>query len=107
MVTTKNKASLNSTISPWLKKRVVELSETEDFANISDVVSQALSEFIARYDERMERTMQGIDPKQLKMFLSSPDGEAYIRSIIRKSLAETKEKSAAIVADGTYHFDIQ
>ncbi|MEZ5334371.1 MAG: hypothetical protein R2741_03580 [Methanolobus sp.] len=58
MVTTKNKAQLNSTVSPWIKKRIEEMVQTEDFSSISDVVSQALSEFISRYDEIKSRKLE-------------------------------------------------
>ena len=51
----KNKAQLNVTISPWLKKRVEEIAATDDFSSMSDVVSQSISEFIARYDEKKSR----------------------------------------------------
>lgn len=51
MVTSKkNKARLNSTVSPWIKKRIEEIANTDDFSIISNAVSQVLSEFIARYD---------------------------------------------------------
>jgi len=58
VVITKHKAQLNVTVSPWIKKRVEEIANTPDFASLSDVVSQALSEFIARYDERKKEKAQ-------------------------------------------------
>jgi Arc/MetJ-type ribon-helix-helix transcriptional regulator len=58
VVIVKNKASLNVTVSPWIKRRVEEISDTPDFASVSDVVSQALSEFLARYDDRKKSQAQ-------------------------------------------------
>ena len=61
----KNKAPLNSTVSPWIKKRIDEMANTEDFASVSDIVSQALSEFIGRYDaikERERLTRESVSP---------------------------------------------
>ncbi|MBE0522484.1 MAG: hypothetical protein IBX39_09510 [Candidatus Methanoperedenaceae archaeon] len=54
MALQRNKAQLNSTISPWIKKRIDEIANTQDFASLSDVVSQALSEFIGRYDMKKQ-----------------------------------------------------
>jgi two-component system, sensor histidine kinase PdtaS len=48
----KKKTQINATVSPYIKQRCVEISETADFASLSDVVSVALSEFIGKYDER-------------------------------------------------------
>lgn len=48
----KNKDQISATVSPYLKKRCIEISQDPEFTSVSDVVSQALSEFIAKYDER-------------------------------------------------------
>jgi two-component system, sensor histidine kinase PdtaS len=48
----RNKEQINATVTPYLKKRCIEIAEGPDFTSISDIVSQALSEFITKYDER-------------------------------------------------------
>ncbi len=48
----KKKEQINATVSPWLKKRCTEIAQGPDFSSVSDVVSQALSEFIAKYDDK-------------------------------------------------------
>lgn len=50
MATVRNKAQVNATVSPWIKMRCVETANSPEFASLSDVVSQALSEYIGKYD---------------------------------------------------------
>jgi Arc/MetJ-type ribon-helix-helix transcriptional regulator len=102
MVTTKNKAQLNSTVSPWIKKRIEEMVQTDDFSSISDVVSQALSEFIGRYDEKKSREGESsvLRPASLDAsYFQTLEGKALIKSIIRESLSQpepTKKKPVVV-----------
>ena len=89
MVTTKNKAQLNSTVSPWIKRRIEEMVQTEDFSSISDVVSQALSEFIARYDEIKSRKLESSAPVVDASYFQTSEGKDLIRSVIIEAFTST------------------
>jgi len=91
MVTTKNKAQLNSTVSPWIKKRIEEMVQTEDFSSISDVVSQALSEFIGRYDEIQSRKLESSAPVVDAAYFQTSEGKALIKSVIIEAFTSTDE----------------
>lgn len=91
MVTTKNKAQLNSTVSPWIKKRIEEMVQTGEFSSISDVVSQALSEFIARYDEIKSRKLESSAPVVDASYFQTSEGKALIRSVIIEAFTSTDE----------------
>ncbi len=45
--TVRKKDSINATVSPSLKKKVVELVESGEYSSMSDVVTQALTKFFA------------------------------------------------------------
>lgn len=72
----KKKEQINATVSPWLKKRCTEIAQGPDFSSVSDVVSQALSEFIAKYDD--------IKTKEAKKY------EEKITEILIHALMQTK-----------------
>ncbi|MDP2218385.1 MAG: hypothetical protein Q8J68_13995 [Methanolobus sp.] len=91
MVTTKNKAQLNSTVSPWIKKRIEEMVQTEDFSSISDVVSQALSEFIGRYDEIRSQKLKNSAPVVDASYFQTSEGKAMIKSVIIEAFTSTDE----------------
>jgi hypothetical protein len=46
----KNKLQINATVSPWIKKRCIELANEPEFTSISDIVTIALIEFFEKYD---------------------------------------------------------
>jgi hypothetical protein len=46
----KNKLQINATVSPWIKKRCIELANEPEFTSVSDIVTIALIEFFAKYD---------------------------------------------------------
>ena len=50
----RNKATINATISPYLKRKLEVLADTDDFSSLSDVVAVACHEFLARYDANKE-----------------------------------------------------
>ncbi|ADI73568.1 hypothetical protein Metev_0662 [Methanohalobium evestigatum Z-7303] len=48
----RKKNTICATVSPYVKKRVDDLVNSNDFSSMSDLVSQALSEFIANYEKK-------------------------------------------------------
>jgi Arc/MetJ-type ribon-helix-helix transcriptional regulator len=51
----RKKAQITASVSPSMKKRCVKIVENgSDYSSLSDIVSQSLSEFLARYDERQK-----------------------------------------------------
>lgn len=72
----KKKEQINATVSPWIKMRCLEMTESPDFSSLSDIVSQALSEFIAKYDERKIK--------------EAKKHEEYIPEILISALMQTK-----------------
>lgn len=65
--------------------------QTEDFSSISDVVSQALSEFIGRYDEIKSRKLESSVPVVDAAYFQTPEGKALIRSVIIEAFTSTDE----------------
>lgn len=54
------KEKINATVSPYLKKRIDELVEKNEFSSISDFVSIASAYFLSDYDSREESTKKKI-----------------------------------------------
>ena len=50
----RNKATLNASVSPSLKRELEELVETDDFASLSDIVAIACQDFLTRYTMKRE-----------------------------------------------------
>lgn len=50
MATSRKKDSINATVSPSLRKRVEEVVDNKEFSSLSDVVSQALTQFFEKRD---------------------------------------------------------
>lgn len=44
------KATINATVSPYIKKKADELVANKEFSSISDLVNTALTEFISKYE---------------------------------------------------------
>ncbi|MHC1757528.1 MAG: ribbon-helix-helix domain-containing protein [Methanosarcina sp.] len=50
----KKKVTLNVTISPYLKRKIDALVETEEFSSASDLTTTALTEFLLKHDLEQE-----------------------------------------------------
>ena len=50
----RNKATINATISPYLKRKLEVLADTDEFSSLSDVIAVACHEFLARYEANKE-----------------------------------------------------
>ncbi|RLI75449.1 hypothetical protein DRP05_14835 [Archaeoglobales archaeon] len=44
------KERLSISISPYLKKKLKEMEESGEFANVSEIVNLAIAEFIGKYE---------------------------------------------------------
>ena len=51
----RNKETICATVSPYVKKRVLECVAEEEFSSMSDLVSVAVTEFIARHDAEKQK----------------------------------------------------
>lgn len=58
----RRKFTVSVTLSPNLVHQIDDVVESGEFAGQSDVISQALSEFFARYYERKESKMMASQP---------------------------------------------
>jgi hypothetical protein len=80
----KNKDQINATVSPYLKKRCIEISQDPEFTSVSDIVSQALSEFIAKYDERKMKETKKYEDNAAKLLIltlmQTKDGHDFLES---------------------------
>lgn len=75
----------------YLIERVAALSDTKKFGSQSNIVSTAVAEFLARNECTIaEQQIETIN-KLIENYLKSPEGEAIIRSIIRKILTPKDE----------------
>ncbi|WP_440944986.1 hypothetical protein ACSAZL_12560 [Methanosarcina sp. T3] len=50
----KKKVTLNVTVSPYLKRKIDALVETEEFSSASDLTTTALTEFLLKHDLEQE-----------------------------------------------------
>ena len=91
----KKKRPKSYSMDDYLIERIATLSETGKFGSQSNIVSTAVAEFLAKNEttilEQQERQINA----HIAAYLQSPEGEELIRSILRKSLAASEEKSAA------------
>lgn len=91
----KKKEQINATVSPWLKKRCIEIAQGPDFSSISDIVSQALSEFIAKYDDKKATETKKQEEKILEMFIYSlmqtKSGQEWLESMYKSDQRLTYE----------------
>jgi hypothetical protein len=94
----KKKEQINATVSPWLKKRCTEIAQDPDFTSVSDIVSQALSEFIARYDERKNKEAkkheENVSEILICALMQTKNGQDWLESIYEsnpKLFSETEE----------------
>jgi hypothetical protein len=81
----RNKEQINATVTPYLKKKCMEIAEGPDFTSISDVVSQALSEFIIKYDEKKSKETKKHQENVSHLFictlLKTQSGQDFLESI--------------------------
>lgn len=87
----KKKQQINATVSPWIKKKCLELAETPEFSSVSDVVSLALSEFFGKYDylktkESKERETRIMD--LFEILMKTKEGQEWLQSVYK---IETKK----------------
>ncbi|OPY19419.1 MAG: hypothetical protein A4E24_01665 [Methanomethylovorans sp. PtaU1.Bin093] len=83
-------------LSPNTIKKLEAYSNSEEYGNKSSIVQQAITEFFAREEMRVEKEEYLTSVRIfISEFLQSPEGEALIRSILRKSLAASDEEAAA------------
>lgn len=94
----KRKEQINATVSPWLKKRCTEIAQGPDFSSISDIVSQALSEFIAKYDDKKDKETKKHEKKipeiLIHALMQTKNGQEWLESInnsSKKSFIKRKE----------------
>ena len=94
----KNKEQINATVSPWLKKQCVEMAQGPDFTSVSDIVSQALSEFIAKYEEKKNKEAkkyeENVPEKIIYALMQTKSGRDLLESINKsnqKRFFETEE----------------
>lgn len=79
-------------LSPYIVKKLEEYAGTGNYGNKSSIAQQALSEFFAKEDAGIRE--ESVD-KAVAAYLHSPEGQALIRSILRKSLTASDEEAAA------------
>lgn len=84
----KKKEQINATVSPWLKKRCVELANSPEFASMSDLVSQALSEFISKYDNIKAEEKKKEEEKEKAEEMKKAEESAM--DFVLESLSQTK-----------------
>jgi hypothetical protein len=94
----RNKEQITATVTPYLKSRCIEIARGPDFTSISDIVTQALSEFINKYDERKHIVYKEYEindkAKYMFEFILTKDGQDLIEKILKhnpKIFSETKE----------------
>jgi hypothetical protein len=85
----RNKEQITASVTPYLKKRCIEIAKGPDFTSISDIVTQALSEFITKYDERIDKEITNYENDLAKaIFLSlkqSKEGNDFIESFFKSN----------------------
>jgi|GEM_PF-1928911 len=89
----KKKEQINATVSPWIKKRCLELADTPEFSSVSDVVSQSLSEFLGKYDyikAKESKERENRIPDLLDALMKTKEGKDWLQSTF-KTEEEGKE----------------
>jgi two-component system, sensor histidine kinase PdtaS len=87
--TIKNKDTINATVSPWIKKQCIEMAKGPDFTSVSDIVSQALSEFIAKYEEKKSKENKKPEENVSEMLIcalkQTKSGQEWVQSIYKSN----------------------
>jgi len=77
----RKKPIVSGTVSPVHKKKIDRLVEKGEFASISDLLSQAVTEFLKKYETPSNETPQN------KLTKADLD---FIKNIIREQIEEMK-----------------
>lgn len=100
----KKKEQINATVSPWIKKRCLELAETPEFSSVSDVVSQALSEFFGKYDyikAKESKEREDRIPDLLDALMKTKEGQEWLQCVfkVEKKPENKEDKSRKVIID--------
>ncbi|KKH23108.1 hypothetical protein [Methanosarcina mazei] len=99
----KKKEQINATVSPWIKKRCFEIAETPEFSSVSDVVSQALSEFFGKYDyikAKESKERENRIPDLLNALMKTKEGQEWLQSAFKaEKEGNTEDKPRKFVFD--------
>lgn len=100
----KKKEQINATVSPWIKKRCLELAETPEFSSVSDVVSQALSEFFGKYDyikAKESKEREDRIPDLLDALMKTKEGQKWLQSAFKaeKEPGDKMDNSRKVIID--------
>jgi hypothetical protein len=74
----RKKPVVSGTISPLHKRKIDKLVEAGEFASISDFLSQAVSDFLNKYEQDTNLYQNTFQPSQLEM----------LRNLIREELSD-------------------
>ena len=85
----KKKVTLNVTISPYLKRKIDALVETEEFSSASDLTTTAITEFLLKHDMEQEE----IGAVEILIELLQTE---YGRKAINAILSQQKKSSKKI-----------
>jgi two-component system, sensor histidine kinase PdtaS len=81
----KNKDQISATVSPWIKKQCLEMAQGPDFTSVSDIVSQALSEFIAKYNEKKTKETkkheENVSEILICALMQTKSGQEWLESV--------------------------
>lgn len=91
----KKKEQINATVSLWIKKRCLELAETPEFSSVSDVVSQALSEFFGKYDyikAKESKEREDRIPDLLDALMKTKEGQEWLQYAFKTEKEDGNKK---------------
>lgn len=86
----KRKETLNVTISPYLKKKIEVLVETDEFSSASDLATTALTEFLAKHELEQEK-MGAVE--LLVALLQTEDGRKALDAVLSKPRKPCQKES--------------
>jgi len=74
----RKKPVISGTVSPLHKKKIDKLVEAGEFASISDFLSQAVSEFLNKYEQNNFSPQNALQPSQIEV----------LRNLIREEISD-------------------
>ena len=74
----RKKPVISGTVSPLHKKKIDKLVEAGEFASISDFLSQAVSEFLNKYEQSNFSSQNALQPSQIEV----------LRNLIREEISD-------------------
>lgn len=83
----KKKVTINATVSPYLKRKIDALVETEEFSSVSDLTTTALTEFLYKYE--LEQEELGAVELLIEL-LNTEIGRMAINAVIQKKGSSLK-----------------